>query len=241
MGNSDKTQTEKTNDPNSSETKCPYQNSANSPRQNSSASSGQNSSASSVTDPRGTNSTQHTDKKAFTDFQATDEIVLKYDFTDSRKHTTYKAATMLHGLEFVERVIVVRRTKSNVRHHQVFWAYLSLSSTIDRENLDTFDLWNVTPTEVKPEDVLDNVEDDENDNSAPNNSPNQVSTQSTKKSSDTDVELNTIACIIGEQLEPVDFSSKSKVSIKVTSSLTNDDRAVTIDDVVYPVPNPEFG
>ncbi|POG66236.1 hypothetical protein GLOIN_2v1482524 [Rhizophagus irregularis DAOM 181602=DAOM 197198] len=210
MGNSDKTQTEKTNDPNSSETKCPYQNSANSPRQNSSASSGQNSSASSVTDPRGTNSTQHTDKKAFTDFQATDEIVLKYDFTDSRKHTTYKAATMLHGLEFVERVIVVRRTKSNVRHHQVFWAYLSLSSTIDRENLDTFDLWNVTPTEVKPEDVLDNVEDDENDNSAPNNSPNQVSTQSTKKSSDTDVELNTIACIIGEQLEPVDFSSKSK-------------------------------
>ncbi|GBC39220.1 uncharacterized protein OCT59_011658 [Rhizophagus irregularis] len=99
MGNSDKTQTEKTNDPNSSKTKCPHQNSANSPRQNSSASS--------VTDPRGTNSMQHTDKKAFTDFQATDEIVLKYDFTDSRKHTTYKAATMLHGLEFVEQVIVV--------------------------------------------------------------------------------------------------------------------------------------
>ncbi|PKB97623.1 hypothetical protein RhiirA5_432778 [Rhizophagus irregularis] len=94
IGNSDKTQTEKTNDPNSSKTKCPHQNSANSPRQNSSASS--------VTDPRGTNSMQHTDKKAFTDFQATDEIVLKYDFTDSRKHTTYKAATMLHGLEFVE-------------------------------------------------------------------------------------------------------------------------------------------
>ncbi|CAG8769099.1 8953_t:CDS:1, partial [Rhizophagus irregularis] len=88
-----------------------------------------------------------------------------------------------------------------------------------------FDLWNVTPTEVHPEDVLDNVEDDENDNSAPNNSSNHVSTQSTKKSSDTDVELNTIACIIGEQLEPVNFSSKPKVSIKVTGSLTNDDRA----------------
>ncbi|PKB97624.1 hypothetical protein RhiirA5_384522 [Rhizophagus irregularis] len=73
-----------------------------------------------------------------------------------------------------------------------------------------FDLWNVTPTEVHPEDVLDNVEDDENDNSAPNNSSNHVSTQSTKKSSDTVVELNTIACIIGEQLEPVNFSSKPK-------------------------------
>lgn len=233
MGDSNSTRPDKSNDQSSSGKD------RNSSGPNKTNSSEQNSLTSSGTDPKGQKNTQPTDKKAFTDFQATDEIVLKYDFTDSTKHTTYKAATMLHGLEFVERVIVVRRTKSNVKHHQVFWAYLALSSSIDRENLDTFDLWNVTPTEVKPEDVLDNAEDDENDNSAPNNS--QIGTQSTKKSSGTDVELNTIACIIGEQLEPVDFSSKPKVNIKVTGSLTNDDRAVIIDDVVYPVPNPEFG